>query len=133
MTFYDAFSFFSFERFLTLPLAWSDHEEKNYINTLTSLIRGQLSGNGMDDSDRVSLLSTPSPVFTQWLRDYIKGCGCCAVRDGRSPISVPHLAGLLSHLLFDLLFLQFFCSKEAYSLFFLKHWPSSDGSVFFPA
>lgn len=64
MTFYDAFSLFSLERFVTLPLAWSDHEEENYINTLTSLIRGQLSGNNMDDSDCLSLLSIPCPVFT---------------------------------------------------------------------
>lgn len=65
MTFYDVFSLFSLGRFLTLPhLAWSDHEGENFINTLTSLIRGQLFGNNMDDSDHISLLSAPCPVFT---------------------------------------------------------------------
>lgn len=64
MAFYDVVSLFSLGRFLTLPLAWSDHEGENYINTLPSLIRGQLFGNNMDDSDHVSLLSTPCPVFT---------------------------------------------------------------------
>lgn len=104
-TFYDVFSFF-LGRFLTSPLACFEHVEENYITTFTSLIRGKPFSNNMDDSDHVSFLSdsinslSHSLPFIQQLRNYRKGHGCCAVGEVRSPISVPHLAGLLLHLLF---------------------------------